>query len=421
MFDEPDDEVIVLACADHRDARVIGKNDRNRRCRVFGAAIAWRIGAGAVGSVVIARRWRRIGIRAGLGEEVVDLANHTGCCVGAINDHGVVDGDLLGENFLTRPDAAVFGQNVFQVRPSDQVRHAGEGRQLVLTRQLGLGCAVEVGHLRAKVDGFFGHVRNQGGCVFARRCARDGIHADRETFVVTAEKKLDIAQDLDHALAVDAHSFEGLPVAQDAVIGFDRALDVVEAGVEFGLCIYLCDLDGGVIDDRQFLLFQQRVDDRNGTGLHGHRDSGVESQYVFRHGRLKADGSEQERQRFGHRHFANGEGDFRIVQHLLQKRCLGTDHAVFATDENQVIGKFEIAVAAAGEVASEDRKHGRAEAADCLAQAVLDVGIDIAQGGEDQVLELKTLGNEDLRARKRPLIDDRLPFILGKLFDFGAG
>ena len=281
MLDQSDDEVIIFTRADHCDPCVIGKDDRDWRCRICGSAIAWRIGARAVGSLVITGLRRGIGIRASLCEKVVDLADHTGGCVGAVNDHGIIDGNLLGKNFLPWPDAAVFGQDVFQVRPSDQVRHAGEGSQFVLAGKFGLGCAVEAGHLRTKVDRTLGHVCDQRRCILSGRCARNGVHADCKAFVITAEKKLHITKDLNDTLAVDAHFFEGLSVTQDSVIGLNRAFDVGQAAVEFSLRIYLCDLDGGVIDNRQFLLLQQRVNNRNGTGLNGHRDRGVEFQYVF--------------------------------------------------------------------------------------------------------------------------------------------
>ena len=160
--------------------------------------------------------------------------------------------------------------------------------------QLVLGCIVKAGHLSAQVDRPFGHVCDQCGCIFSCRRARDGIHADRKAFIIAAEKKLHVTKNLNDTLTVAAHSFERLPVAQDSVIGFDRALDVGKAVVEFGLGIDLCDLDSGVIYNRQFLLLQQRVNNGNGTGLNGHRDRCFEFQHIFRHGRLKTDGSEQE-------------------------------------------------------------------------------------------------------------------------------
>ena len=121
MFDKPDDKIVVFTRADHCDARVIGKDNRHWRSRIFGPAIAWCAGAWAVGNLVIAGLCPGIGIRARLCEEVVDLPDHSGRGVGAVNDHGIIDSDLLGKNLLTRPDAAVLGQNVFQVRTPDKV------------------------------------------------------------------------------------------------------------------------------------------------------------------------------------------------------------------------------------------------------------------------------------------------------------
>ena len=155
--------------------------------------------------------------------------------------------------------------------------------------------------------------------------------------------------------------------------------------------------------------------------MNGHRDRCFEFQHIFRHGRLKTDGSEKERQCFGHRHFANGEGNLRIVQHLFQQSCFGADHAIFATNENQVVGKFEIIVTAACKVASEDWKYRWAKAADCLAKTGLDVGIDFPKGGKDHALELKALGYKNLRALKRPLINDRLLFNFREALHIGAG
>ena len=49
-------------------------------------------------------------------------------------------------------------------------------------------------------------------------------------------------------------------------------------------------------------------------------------------------------------------------------------------------------------------------------KTVLDVGIDFPKGGKDHALEFKALGDKDLRALKRTIIDDRLLFTFERSF-----
>ena len=408
MLDETNHQVIVLASADYRDAGIVGKNDRHTRGRVLGAAIGGNRHdlSGFILFIGIRCRCCLGGIVTCLREEVVDLAHNPGVVIVPFDDHGVIDGDLFGEDFLTWPDTAILRQNVLQVGACDDLAHASKGRQLVKPCQFCRCRGVETCHLAAQLNGVAGHVGDQGRCVRAGRRPRDRFHANHETFVVTAQQKLDIAEDLGHPAAVILQTGKCLLVLENPVIGLDRQLHLCQTQQKFRFGVNLGNLDRRVIDDRKRILLKQRVNDGNRTCLHRHGDGGIKIDHAFRHGGLQAYRSEQEVQRLRKRHVPHGKGDFRIFQHLFQQRRLRTDGAIFAANKDQIIRDLEVIVASAGQIASKDGKGGGANAADRVAKRVLDLDIKVTKRRQNVVLEIKTSGHQNAGTLKAALVGD---------------
>ena len=168
-------------------------------------------------------------------------------------------------------------------------------------------------------------------------------------------------------------------------------------------------------------MLENRVDDGNGAGLDRHGDRCVQFDHALRHGGLKADGPEEEIQRFRKRHVAHGEGDFRVFKHLLQQCRLRTDGAIFAANKDQVIRNLEIIVTGSCQVTAKYRQGGATNAADRIAKSILDFGIKIAKRGQDHVFELQPSGNQNAGTLKAALVGDGKLLGFCQITGFGIG